>query len=298
MFEIEGQEIKADFPYTSHYLSVNGSKMHYIEQGVGDPLLFIHGVPTSSYMWRNVIPYVSPHGRCIAVDLIGLGKSDKPDIAYTVFDHIEYLTGFIEALGLKNLTLVMHGWGSVIGFSYAMQYPEQIKALAFVEAHIRPLVEPTNVSLPLQEFLGLSNNNEPSLNHVLDNNNFLKRLLSAGCLRRLEEEEIAQYLAPFPDVESRKPILQFLKEIPAYKKDPEVLDLISHFSHALQKSEVPKLMLYAIPGFNTTIDTVMWAKNHLPNLELADLDEALHLATESNPQLFGEQLAAWYKNLK
>lgn len=101
------------FPYESHYVDVRGSRMHYVEQGTGDPLLFLHGNPTSSYLWRNIIPYASPHGRAIAVDLIGMGLSAKPDLDYRFFDHAEYLDGFIEALGLRDLTLVLHDWGSV-----------------------------------------------------------------------------------------------------------------------------------------------------------------------------------------
>jgi len=124
-------DISAEFPYASHYIEVLGSKMHYVEQGSGDPILFLHGIPSSSYLWRNIIPFLADKGRCIAVDLIGLGKSDKPDIAYTVFDHIRYIEAFINALGLTNLTIVMHAWGSVIGFDYAMRNEANIKALAF-----------------------------------------------------------------------------------------------------------------------------------------------------------------------
>jgi len=113
--------INAEFPFESHYVEVMGSKMHYIDEGEGDPILFIHGNPTSSYLWRNIIPYVSDDARVIAVDLIGMGKSDKPDIDYRFVDHATYLDGFIEELELKNVTLVIHDWGSGLGFNYAMQ---------------------------------------------------------------------------------------------------------------------------------------------------------------------------------
>lgn len=117
--------------YASRFVTVKGAKMHYIETGQGEPVLFIHGMPTSSYLWRNIIPKLADKAHCVALDLIGMGESDKPDIDYTVNDHISYVECFIEALGLRNITLVMHGWGSVIGFDYARRHPKNIKALAF-----------------------------------------------------------------------------------------------------------------------------------------------------------------------
>ena len=111
--------------------------MHYIDQGKGDPVLFLHGNPTSMYLWRNVIPHLSNDARCIAIDLIGMGKSDKPDIAYSFFDHYAYLNEFIEKLGLKNITLVIHDWGSGLGFHYANEHRENIKGIAFMEAIIK-----------------------------------------------------------------------------------------------------------------------------------------------------------------
>lgn len=144
------ERISDQLTYPSHYVTVHGSKMHYIEAGSGDPILFLHGVPTSCYLWRNIIPHLSTLGRCIAPDLIGFGHSDKPDIQYTVFDHIKYLEGFIEALGLKKITLVMHGWGGVIGFDYAMRHEKNCKGLAFYEAILHAL-EADEVPLPFYE---------------------------------------------------------------------------------------------------------------------------------------------------
>src|SRR5215472_13129019 len=127
------QEISPDFPYKSHYLEVEGSKLHYIESGNGDPILFLHGNPTSAYLWRNIIPFVAPLGRCIALDLIGMGQSDKPDIDYRFFDHVQYVEGFIQAFGLQHITLVLHDWGSALGFYYASRNEANIKGLAFLE---------------------------------------------------------------------------------------------------------------------------------------------------------------------
>ena len=127
----------SDFPFHDNYVEVLGSKIHYIDEGQGDPIVFLHGIPTWSYMWRNIIPSLNKQARCIAPDLIGFGKSDKPDIEYSVFDHIRYIEAFIKALGLKNITFVLHAWGSTIGFDYAVRHQDKIKGLAFLEAHIR-----------------------------------------------------------------------------------------------------------------------------------------------------------------
>ena len=106
--------ISPEFPFESKYIKIQSSNIHYIDEGTGDPILFLHGNPTSSYLSRNIIPFLTPHGRCIAPDLIGMGKSDKPDIDYRFFDHVKYIEGFIEKMELKNVTLVLHDWGSAL----------------------------------------------------------------------------------------------------------------------------------------------------------------------------------------
>src|SRR5215475_1350360 len=135
----ETRKISADFHYTSHYIEVHGSRIHYVDEGSGDPILFLHGNPTSSYLWRNVIPHVTSWARCIAPDLIGMGKSDKPDIEYRFFDHAEYLEAFIDEMGLWNITLVVHDWGSALGFHFAMRHESIVKGLAFMEAILLPV---------------------------------------------------------------------------------------------------------------------------------------------------------------
>jgi haloalkane dehalogenase len=130
--------ISADFPYKAQFVEVLGSRMHYIDEGGGEPILLLHGNPTSSYLWRNVIPYLKPRGRVIAVDNIGMGKSDELDIAYTFQDHSRYIDAFIDTLGLTNLTLVGHDWGSVLGLSYAARHEANVKGVVFMEALIPP----------------------------------------------------------------------------------------------------------------------------------------------------------------
>ena len=123
----------------SKYLEVHGSKMHYVESGEGRPFLFLHGNPTSSYLWRNITPHLDSHCRCIAVDLIGMGKSDKPDLDYTFLDHYRYLKCFIDKLDLKDIILVVHDWGSGLGFHYSVEHPDNIRGIVFMEAIVRPM---------------------------------------------------------------------------------------------------------------------------------------------------------------
>lgn len=281
--------------YPSKFIDVLGSKIHYIEAGVGDPILFLHGIPTSCYLWRNIIPYLQQLGHCIAPDLIGFGKSDKPDIAYTIFDHIKYIENFIEALQLKNVVLVMHGWGSIIGCHYAQNNMSNVKGLVFYEAFLRPMNGEDN-SLPFQEqMLTLQEQHDLSLNN--NGVTFVDKFIQPNVMRHLNEEEIESYREPFLSPGTQKPILQYLKEIPN-EKNNQINQLIKQYADKLSKSNVPKLMLYAVPGFITTIATVMWAKENLPNLEVVDLGEEYHLAQESNPELIAETISIWLQGIE
>ncbi|HZA69335.1 MAG TPA: haloalkane dehalogenase, partial [Nitrososphaeraceae archaeon] len=176
------QNISAEFKFESNYVEMLGSKMHYIDEGEGDPILFIHGNPTSSYLWRNIIPYVEPYGRAIAVDLMGMGKSDKPDIDYRFVDHAKYLEAFIEKLGLKNITLVVHDWGSALGFNYAMRHEDNVKGIAFMEAFLMPLTWdgfPNNAKKIFQ----LIRTPDVGYDLIVNKNFFVEQLLPSAILR-------------------------------------------------------------------------------------------------------------------
>ena len=132
------KQISIEFPFRSNFVEVHGSKIHYIDEGKGEPIL-LHGNPTSSYLWRNIIPHLTNNARCIAPDLIGMGKSDKPDIEYRFFDHVQYIEGFIDKTNLKDITLVVHDWGSGLGFHYAMRNEDKIRGIAFMESILAPI---------------------------------------------------------------------------------------------------------------------------------------------------------------
>lgn len=289
-------EMSAVFNYSSQYTEVFGSKLHYIEEGSGDPILLLPGVPTSCYLWRNIIPFLAPLGRCIALDYIGMGKSDKPDIAYTIESHISYINEFIRVEKLENITLIMHGWGSLVGLNYAMQNEDNCKGLVFYEAFLRPL-QGNDLSLPFREQLIEL--------HVLEDNfslakaaKLIDRILLQNMMHILTPQELNYYSNPFdpdnPDAKyAERAFKQYLHELPHGDGCSRVDHLIANYSKKLSQSNLPKLLLYSVPGLITTISTIMWAKEHLPNLEVGDLGEELHYAPEAHPQLMGELISAW-----
>ena len=286
---------RVDVP--SKHIEVLGSDMHYLEAGEGTPILFLHGIPTSSYLWRNIIPTLSSLGRCIAPDLIGFGKSAKPDINYSVFDHIKYIEAFIQALNLKHLVIVMHGWGSVIGFDYAMRHEKNCVGLVFYEAFLRSH-DSDDLSLPFQEQLSTWRDQINDYDLVLNGVMFVDATLPQTIMRQLSTQEMSEYRAPFVAQGSGKPIMQYLKELPNGERRSKVDALIAEYSKKLTHSNLPKLMLYSVPGFITTIATAMWAKENLPNLELVDIGEELHLAQEVYPTLIGDTISVWLQSVE
>jgi haloalkane dehalogenase len=293
---MDTKTISADFPFESKFIEVKGSQMHYIDEGQGDPILFLHGNPTSSYLWRNIIPYLVPAGRCIAPDLIGMGKSDKPDLAYRFQDHAEYLEEFINKLGLKNVTLVLHDWGSGLGFDYAFRNESNIKAIAFMEA----LVKPMNwYEFPSGEKTGFKLFRTPGIGWLMLSvmNMFLTQLMPRMIVRKLLDEEMEYYNAPYKTIKSRKPIRQWPCEIPIDGSPSDVHDIMESYSQKLQISELPKILFYATPGAIITAPRVEWCKDNIKNLELVDIGEGLHYLQEDNPHLIGEELAKWYQKL-
>lgn len=290
------RNISSAFPYTSQYVEIFGTNIHYIEEGAGDPILFIHDMPVSSYVWRNVIPHLSTLGRCIAPDLVGMGKSGKPNIEYNVTDHITYIEKFIETLNLKRVTLVLHGWGSVIGLHYAMRHEKNCKGLVIYEAFLRPFNE--DLSLPFQEQVYSLTQQENIYDLIASGPYYVDKILPQEMLRSLTDVELKHYREPFLKQGSGKVLSQYLKELPKENHTSEANKLIADYAKKLQASKLPKLLLYSVPGFVTTMDTVVWAKANLPNLEMVDVGEELHYAQESNPELMGETVSVWLQGIE
>jgi haloalkane dehalogenase len=290
-------DISADFPFKSNFVEVHGSRMHYVDEGKGDPILFLHGNPTSSYLWRNIIPHLTSLGRCIAPDLIGMGKSDKPDIEYRFFDHSKYIEGLIEELGLKNITLAIHDWGSGLGFHYAMRNEKNVKGIAFMEAMLYPY---TWDMFPKDFKMGFRLFRTPGLGKlmIIGLNMFIEKLLPQAIVRKITDEEMNYYREPFRDRGSRTPIWRWPQEIPINGKPAEVHKVIEEFSGKLRKSKIPKLLFYAHPGGIIRESEIEWCEKNLKNFKKVDIGDGIHFLQEDNPHLIGSELAKWYKTLK
>ena len=290
------RKISAATPYESRFVEIAGSRIHYVEAGSGDPVLFLHGNPTSCYLWRNVMPHLVSDARCLALDLIGMGRSDKPDLDYRLVDHARYVDGFIAALGLERLTLVLHDWGSALGFHYARRHEENVRGIAFMEAIVRPLTWdewPRTVRGLFQQF------RTPQIGWdlVVNRNAFVEQVLPGAIMRKLTDEEMARYREPFTDPGTRRPVWRWPNEIPVDGKPADVALLVGEYSAWLGVSPVPKLLLHARPGAILRKDLVAWCRDNVRNLTAVDVGPGLHFVQEDRPHEIGEAIRAWYRGL-
>ena len=283
--------------YESQFVDVFGSKMHYVEEGEGDPILFLHGNPTSSYLWRHILPHLESGARVIAPDLIGMGKSDKPDLEYRLVDHVRYAEGFIEALGLQQVTLVVHDWGSALGFHYARRHETNVKGVAFMEAIVRSMTWaewPHTVRPLFQAF----RTPEVGWDLIVNKNVFVEQVLPGAIQRKLTDDEMQSYREPFIEPSSRKPVWRWPNEIPVDGHPEEVVHLVETYTSWLATSEGPKLLLYATPGALIRKEQVQWCRDHINNLETVDLGPGLHFVQEDRPDEIGRALREWYERLE
>lgn len=286
--------ISADFPYESHYVEVLGSRMHYVDEGEGDPILFLHGNPTSSYLWRNIIPHVSDDYRAIAVDLIGMGKSDKPDLDYTYQDHKRYVDGFIEALDLQDLTLVIHDWGSVLGFHYAMEHENDVMGIAFMEAIVPP-------AFPREEPMGGAlgrYRSEEGEELILEQNQFVEAILPGAVVRELTEEEMEHYREPYPTPESRLPTLQWPRELPAAGEPARNVEIVELIGEWMEETEIPMLFFWARPGALNGEAFAEAMVEGVENIQIQFIGPGSHYVQEDQPEIIGRTLADWRRRIE
>jgi len=293
----ETQAISAAFPFESKFVTVHGSKMHYVDVGEGDPVLFLHGSPTSSYLWRNIIPHLSGQGRCVAVDLIGMGKSDRPDIPYRYDDHYRYLCGFIDALGIgSNLTLVIHDWGSGLGFRWANDHEQDVRAIAFMEAMIRPL---SLEDMPGSLRMAMRMMRMPGTGWLMISaaNMFLKKMLPDLTYAEISSEALAYYRSAFPTIASRKAIRQWPRELPLDGRPADNTAVVEAYRQWLTKTDIPKLLFYGNAGVAIKEAEVAWCRENLSNLDSIDLGDAIHFVQETHPETIGTELSKWFAAL-
>ncbi|MCH8151893.1 MAG: haloalkane dehalogenase [Planctomycetes bacterium] len=293
--------LSAEFPYESKYIEVLGSKMHYIDQGQGDVFLFLHGNPTSSYLWRNVMRYVAPHGRIVAVDNIGFGKSDKPDVDYTFQSHLRYTEAFIDALDLGNIILVVHDWGSALGLYYAARHADNVKGVVFME----PITPPTfpmaglDAFGPAVDLFRRFRDPVEGKKALIDENLFIEVLLAnATITRKMTEEEMDVYRAPFLEPESRYPIYMWPNELPVGGTPARNVRVVERIGEWLRTSETPKLLQYASPGAIMPPQAAEWAARNFRNIETQFVGYGRHYIQEDNPEAIGRGIVDWYRRLE
>jgi len=275
-------------------------KMAYVEIGKGAPIIFQHGNPTSSYLWRNIMPYLEGHGRCIAIDLIGMGDSDKLDNSgperYTFFDHRRYLDAALDALEINtNVTLVLHDWGSALGFDWANRHRDSIKGIAYMEALTQPIDTwdewPENARNIFQVLRSPAGEEL-----VLEKNIFVEKILPHSILRNLTEKEMEQYRLPYTEPgESRRPTLSWPRQIPVAGEPDEVVALVRDYGLWLAASDVPKLFINADPG-SILIGAQREFCRGWPNQREVTVTGA-HFIQEDSPTEIGQAIADWILTL-
>jgi haloalkane dehalogenase len=286
--------ISAHDPYTRHRVKVLDSEIAYVDIGSGDPIVFLHGNPTSSYLWRNVIPHVESRGRCLAPDLIGMGDSGKnPNGSYRFVDHARYLDAWFETLGLtKNVTLVVHDWGSALGFYWAQRHPERVKALVYMEAIVRPLTWDEWPEAAINMFKVFRSPDREAV--VLQKNVFVERILPASILRGLTPEEMAVYRRPYREPgESRRPTLTWPRQIPLAGEPADVVAIVDSYAKWLSTSSIPKLFINADPGM-ILVGVQRELCHTWPNQQEVTV-KGLHFIQEDSPSEIGQAIAKFLK---
>jgi haloalkane dehalogenase len=293
---VKRDSIPATDPYERRRVAVIDSEMAYVDTGAGDPMVFLHGNPTSSYLWRNVIPHVEGLARCLAPDLLGMGESGKsPSGSYRFVDHARYLDGWFEALGLTaNVTLVGHDWGSALAFHWAHRHAERVKGIAYMEAVVQPVTWDEWPEAARAIFQAMRSPAGEEM--ILEKNVFVERILPASVLRGLSDEEMAVYRRPYLEPgESRRPTLTWPREIPVEGEPADVVEIVGRYAEWLSASDVPKLFINAEPGAILTGRQREFCRSW-PNQREVTV-KGIHFIQEDSPAEIGQAIAAWYASL-
>jgi haloalkane dehalogenase len=292
--------ISADFLFDKSFVEVRGSQMAYVDEGEGPVVLFLHGNPTSSYLWRNVIPFVADDHRAISVDLIGMGDSGKPDIEYTLQDHLAYLEDFVTALDLQDITLVLHDWGGGLGTYFAANHSDNIKAVAMMEAAAPPV-------LPITDWEMLQPEETRNLYRAMrdpvqgpkllvEQNFFVENIMQSAVIRPFTDVEMEAYRAPFATPEMRAPLLAWPNEVPIEGTPARNVDAMSQAHTWLTTSDQPKLVLYASPGWLVTPQVADIIAQSYSNVETRFIGAGIHYVQEDQPEAIGRNISDWLRD--
>ncbi len=277
----------------SRTVEVDGQTIHYLEAGTGAPVVFLHGNPTSSYLWRDVLPVVAASGRCLAMDLIGMGRSGKPDIPYRLWDHAAYLDGFIDALGLHDITFVTHDWGMALGLHYLSHHADRVRAFAFMEGHLHPIERWEDMDAGSREMFDRLRDDEAGRRMIVDENVFIEVVLPSGVVEQLGRDDMDAYRAPFRVPASREVIRRWVREIPIAGQPADIDALVRANQRLLSASPIPKLLFHASPGALIGGAEVAWCRANLTDLTVVDLGHGLHFLPEDHGPAIGRAVADW-----
>ena len=283
-------------PFQRRSITVSGTEISYVDEGLGDPFVFLHGNPTSSYLWRNVIPHLQRLGRCLAPDLVGMGESGKAkDGNYRFSDHMAYLDIWFDTLALNhNVILVVHDWGSALGFHWAHRHRPRLKGIVYMEAIVRPLTWdewPESARSIFQAIRSLAGEEM-----ILERNLFVDRILPASVIRGLTQEEMDVYRRPYVEPgESRRPTLTWPREIPLDGQPSDVTEVVAGYARWLAISDLPKLFINADPGVILVGAQREFCRTW-PNQEEVTV-RGTHVIQEDSPAEIGQAIAQWYSAL-
>ena len=293
-------EVQYEKQYKKQYKTILGQKMAYIDEGQGQAIVFLHGNPTSSYLWRNIIPYVSKNYRAIAPDLMGMGDSAKPDLTYSYSDQAKYLHGFLDSLDLKDAILVVHDWGSALGFHYARTRSSRISAIAFMEATLPPYFPIPSLEAmgPSADFLKNVRTQGIGEEMILKKNVLIDQFLRySNPEHPMSDNVIAQYNGYYSNEKSRQPLLQWLREIPINGTPANVHEIGLKNNKWIIESEIPKLLFYVTPGVLVPEATVKYMENNAKNIKTIGLGPAGHFMQEVYSDEIGTGLAEWLETI-
>ena len=280
-------------------ISINNKNIAYAESGSGDPIIFLHGNPTSSYLWRNITPHLESQGRCICIDLIGMGDSDKLDNpdenSYQFEEHYHYVNAAIESLtNGENTTFVIHDWGSALGFNWCYHNPDSVKGIAYMEAIVKEMTWEDWRDEAKGIFQGFRSDAGESL--VLEKNYFVERVLPGSIIRRLRDEEIEEYRRPFLNPgEDRRPTLSWPRDIPIEGQPANVCKIVNQYAEWMQTNDIPKLFINAEPGAITTGRIRDFCRSWKNQTEVTV--KGIHFIQEDSPDDIGKAISTWYKNI-
>jgi haloalkane dehalogenase len=275
-------------------IDVLGSTMAYREAGDREaPIaLFLHGNPTSSYIWRNILPLVAPVAHCVAPDLIGFGQSGKPDIAYRFADHVRYLDAFLDRAGIRSAFVVAQDWGTALAFHLAARRPEFMRGLAFME-FIRPMLSWKDFHPEAVETFQKFRTPGEGEEMILKGNAFVEGVLPGATVRKLTDEEMDVYRAPFPSPESRRPTWRFPNELPIAGEPADVYSTMEEAHRALAQSSYPKLLFVGDPGALVSPAFAQSFAKALKNCRVVQLTSGIHYLQEDHPDVIGAHIKEW-----